>query len=304
MINLSALALAPAAQTWLAQTTTARVLNVFDRACNLVNTEGDVLAVVTSEHGLTPFALVVASIDRAPFRVISETSHVWVQRQRLSLGPFEIDASWARVWNPMPEWHAIQCLFTDAARLDELAVLAFGRGPAGSLLELFDPAEQAGSLPAVLRSRAHQGAQDLVAGMRTGSIEIAIAGVQRLAGLGGGLTPAGDDFVLGVLLAAWAGLYGNGAENWGMSIAEATASRTTTLSAAYLRAAARGECSAYWHGLFEALSRPEAGGLRAALAALLSVGHTSGADALAGFLAARLAAPSLPAGPRLTSTGG
>jgi hypothetical protein len=304
VIALSALALAPATRAWLNQTAPARVLNVFDRACNLVNVHGDVLAVVTSERGLTPFALVVASGDRAPFRGINETSSVRVQRHRLSLGPFGIDASRAAVWNPVPAWSDIRRLFTGGARLDELAALAFGHGPSGSLLELFDPAGQAGVLPERLKSRAYQGAHELVAGMRTGSIEIAIAGVQRLAGLGGGLTPAGDDFVLGVLLAAWAGLYDGGSEKLCLAVAEAAASRTTALSAAYLRAAARGECSAYWHGLFGALLRPEAVELRAAIWALLSVGHTSGADALAGFLAARLAVPSLPAGPRLTATGG
>lgn len=304
MISLSGLALAPAAQAWLAQTTTARVLNVFDRACNLVNSKGEVLAVVTSERGLTPFALVVAASDRAPFRAISEISSVGVQLHRLSLGPFEIDASRARVWNPVPAWSDIRHLFSSTANFDRLAALALGRGPAGSLLDLFSPAGQDGSLAAVLRSWAHQAAHDLVTGMRMGSLELAITGVQRLAGLGGGLTPAGDDFVLGVLLAAWAGLYGDGAEKWGLIIADDAASRTTTLSAAYLRAAARGECSAYWHGLFDALSRPEAGYLYAALSALLAVGHTSGADALAGFLAARLKVPSLAAGPQFSSTGG
>src|SRR5258707_3312579 len=131
MIALSALALAPAARAWLNQTTPARVLNGFDRACNLVNAQGDVLAVVTSERGLTPFALVVTSGGRAPFRVINETSYVRVQRHKLSLGPFEIDASRAADWNPVPDWHAIRRLFAATARLDGLAALALGRGPAG-----------------------------------------------------------------------------------------------------------------------------------------------------------------------------
>src|SRR5260221_13562405 len=97
MIALSALALAPAARAWLNQTTPARVLNGFDRACNLVNAQGDVLAVVTSERGLTPFALVVASSDRAPFRVITETSEIRVRPGRLQAGPYEMEITAVRL---------------------------------------------------------------------------------------------------------------------------------------------------------------------------------------------------------------
>jgi hypothetical protein len=301
MTNLPALALAPAAQAWLAETSTARVLNVFDRACNLVNPRGDVLAVVTSQRGLTPFALVVAGSDPAPFRAVTESSDVRVQASRLRLGPLDIDFSAARLWDPAPDWPAIRRLFARVGQLDELAAMAFGHGPAGSLLELFAPEGHESSLPDALRGRALPSARALVMGMRSGSADDAVAGASRLAGLGGGLTPAGDDFVLGVLLAAWAGLYGPGAERLGGKIAEAAAPLTTSLSGAYLRAAARGECSDYWHRLFAALLGSDAAGLRAALSALLAVGHTSGADALAGFLAGHLTVPQPPVSSQLQS---
>jgi hypothetical protein len=141
----------------------------------------------------------------------------------------------------------------------------------------------------------------LVAGVARREVSDATAGAQTLAGLGGGLTPAGDDFIVGVLLAAWAGLYAPGAHMLAPSLAEAAAARTTTLSAAYLRAAAQGECIAHWHALFAALVQADGAALPAAVSALVSIGHTSGADALAGFLAVhyelgRVPAPSRPAG--------
>ncbi len=290
MIALPALALAPAAEAWLARSTTARVLNVFDRACNLVNSQGEVLAIVTTERGLTPFALVVSASDHSPFRLVTETSEIHVRTGSLQVGQYEIDVTAARLWNPVPDWPALRRLFTDAARLDELAALASGAGPAGSLLELFETARLAASPPGALNSRLRQGALDLVDGLWLGLIETAIMGAGRLAGLGGGLTPAGDDFILGVILAAWAGLYGAGAERQAGQLAEVAAPRTTTLSAAYLRAAVRGECSAYWHRVFTAQLQANVVELRQSLSTLLAVGHTSGADALAGFLALRLAA--------------
>jgi len=300
MTPLMGVAFAPAAQRWLSETTRARVLNVFDRACNLVNLDGQVLSVVTSERGLTPFAVAVAAGQAAPFRVVTEASPVTVQPTRLGLGPLEIDCSQARLWPSAPDWAAIRRRFADTALIDDMAALAFGRGPAGSLLELFDPAVPpdsaapsgpdalGGPLSLSLRERARVGAADLTAGLQSRNLALATAGARRLAGAGGGLTPAGDDFVLGALLAAWAGLYGPGVEALAGAIAEEAAARTTTLSGAYVRAAARGECSAYWHALFEAWLQPAAAGRRLALETLLAVGHTSGADALAGYMAARL----------------
>jgi Protein of unknown function (DUF2877) len=59
---------------------------------------------------------------------------------------------------------------------------------------------------------------------------------------------------------------------------------TTTVSGAYLRAAAAGGASAPWHDLVEALVGEDDGAIEAAVARLTRIGHTSGADALAGFV--------------------
>ena len=295
MTILPAVAATPAARDWLALAPAARLLNVFERACNLVDDRGEVLAVVTSERGLTPFALVVAPVERAPFRGLSETSAITVAAGMLRLGPLTIETSGARLWDPAPDWRLIRPLFARPGALQDLAARSAGLGPAGSLLELFAPAGLADALPPALRHRALDGARVLVSGWQAGSLDTAADGARRLAGLGGGLTPAGDDFILGTVLGAWAGLYGAGAEALALGIVDAAAPRTTTLSAAYLRAAGRGECSAYWHALFAALLQPDAASVPTALRALLAVGHTSGADALAGFLAVqRLTVPSQP----------
>jgi hypothetical protein len=74
----------------------------------------------------------------------------------------------------------------------------------------------------------------------------------------------------------------------------ASAPHTTTLSAALLGAAARGECSAAWHLLLAALSQGGDSHLDAAVRDVLSVGATSGADTLAGFLWAGSSCTPLP----------
>jgi Protein of unknown function (DUF2877) len=60
---------------------------------------------------------------------------------------------------------------------------------------------------------------------------------------------------------------------------------TTLLSSAYLRSSAQGECIASWHTLFAALLLSDAEVTRMAAKSLMSIGHSSGCDGLAGFLA-------------------
>jgi hypothetical protein len=282
-MTVNTLAAAPAAREWLAHTRSARVLNVFGRACNLVNPTGDVLSLVCGERGLTPFALLLPAALPPLFSCLSESSLVRVEAGRLRVGPLTIAWTAAQSWNPAPDWAALRRLFANEAVAAGLAVEVNGQPGRGSLLELFGATTDDGQ--GGLADRLRSGAQVLVEGLSHRDDGLAIEGAHTLAGVGGGLTPAGDDFMTGVLLAVWAGLYGPGLEPLAKPVAEAAAGRTTTLSGAYLRAAARGECSAPWHALFEALLADEPAARRRALAALLAVGHTSGGDGLAGFLA-------------------
>jgi len=285
MAVLYALAITPRARDWLAATTRARILNVFDRACNLVNPAGEVLSLVASERGLTPFGLVLAEAGPAPFRHLAIDGPVAVSATTLTLGALGVDCSAARLWNPTPDWESLRaCLAQSPGRLEALAVMVRQSAPPGSLLDLYGaPAHS--PLSPVLVERARRGAVALVAGLEGGSTTACLEGARALAGLGGGLTPAGDDFVVGVCLAAWAGCYGRSAARLCAPLATAMAPSTTTLSGAYLRAAAAGDCAAPWHALFSGLRPGDVPATRRAVEALFAVGHTSGADALAGFIA-------------------
>jgi phosphohistidine swiveling domain-containing protein len=289
--HLRALCLTPSAREWLAHTTAARVLNSFERACNLINQEDEILALVTSERGLTPFALVVASEAGSPFRGVSAASRVRVRPDGLSVDSLYINIESAGLWDPVPDWPALRPLLAgNPALLEALTVTALEVTVRGSLLELYRlrPVLRSGggrgSLDQVLLERVRRGGTELVNGFLAGSPEHCLVGARLLAGSGGGLTPAGDDFMVGVLLGVWAGLFGEGREQLGRSMVRTAAPLTTTLSAAYLRAAARGECAQHWHALFRALLASDASAIHVAVQALTTIGHTSGADALAGFL--------------------
>jgi hypothetical protein len=110
--------------------------------------------------------------------------------------------------------------------------------------------------------------------------------VDALAGLGPGLTPAGDDALAGILLVL-------GAHDRAAAVAAADRARTNDISRAFLAWAARGHSIEPVHRLLAA--GDDAGTASAALADLLRFGHSSGADLAFGLrrgLRALIAAPA------------
>jgi Protein of unknown function (DUF2877) len=113
--------------------------------------------------------------------------------------------------------------------------------------------------------------------------------VSRLIGLGEGLTPAGDDYLVGYLAALWSSAGRTGARadfvaEIGVRL-RALASRTHRVSRAYLEAASEGEVSerlAVLAGRIAAAADAEQ--VHAATAAALAVGHCSGAHGALGLL--------------------
>jgi hypothetical protein len=106
----------------------------------------------------------------------------------------------------------------------------------------------------------------------------------RIAGLGPGLTPSGDDLLAGALaFHAWAeaaGHAGAGAE-FRAAVSEAAVPHTTRLAGQLLRAAACGQVAAPVAALLSSIFR-RAGTFPPDLARVLAIGETSGADMLAG----------------------
>jgi len=122
-------------------------------------------------------------------------------------------------------------------------------------------------------------------------LPIPFPALDALIGLGPGLTPSGDDFLAGVLVA----LHHLGVADASGELAKATlaraARRTNDISHAHLAAAAEGEGLAPIHSVLASLCAPGAPGLGRALSAVDAIGHTSGWDATAGVaLAAATAA--------------
>jgi hypothetical protein len=125
---------------------------------------------------------------------------------------------------------------------------------------------------------------DSVPGAVPHAVPDAVSGaVSQLLGRGPGLTPTGDDVLAGALVCLSA-LGAPAAGPLAAAVNAAAPGATTTVSAALLRHATRGECIPQLADLLAAMAagpaQPRAAG------ALLAVGHCSGAGLLHGVLVA------------------
>jgi hypothetical protein len=111
-----------------------------------------------------------------------------------------------------------------------------------------------------------------------------MAATVGLLGQGPGLTPSGDDVLVGFLVGAAA--FGLDASALRRAIAILAPARTTALSAALLWHAARGECIDELAGLAAVLTGQSRQGAGRAASRLLSVGHSSGAALACGLVIA------------------
>jgi hypothetical protein len=116
------------------------------------------------------------------------------------------------------------------------------------------------------------------------------AEVAQLIGLGPGVTPSGDDYLGGVLVALrYLGRRTQADSLWRW-LEPRLAGATGAISAAHLAAAAAGEAHEALHEVLGNLSAWQAPDLHPALSKLDAVGHSSGWDALAGAVAVAKAA--------------
>ena len=277
-MRLTARSISRSVREQLNKSSEARVLAVFTHACDLVTSDGDVIALVTPGIGEGPLNIVV-NAEPGNFASLEPGLAVTMRGASLQIGNVHVELDKTTTWEPLPDWDTLRNQGAAiVSRLPLLPDIARRHAPTESLLPFM-------SKEASLRqdnslTQAYAAVQTLQAGWDGDNVQLR-AGTIRLAGLGSGLTPAGDDFLIGVMLWAW--VAHPTPEAFCSVIVKAAVPRTTTLSAAFLRSAARGECSATWHQLLAALIKTDSD-LAAAVRQVLAHGATSGADTLAGFL--------------------
>lgn len=279
IMNLTAITAAPRAQAWLHATRTAHPLQIFDQVFNLVNQDARVLSVVSNAIGNGPFSLLVGEDNFQALVTID--SPVSIEQNTLVVGDLAIDLSQAAPWNPRPQWGPLtQSQFQTLKRSVYDALLAASQGQNSSLM--FDSTGGITPFRSPFSRAAALAVEQIRKGFRLADWKAVLHGTADLAGLGVGLTPAGDDFLVGMLHGLWA----RAAEQVGelcSAIAQTAIPRTSTLSGAWLEAASQGEASQLWHTLIKATRDGREDDIQEALVHILRTGETSGEDALSGF---------------------
>ena len=279
------------------------ILGVHPRSCYLMDEDGEIYAIVQENLGNGPLNLVIPGSAAPPFQQLAVGETVRSNGDVLMLSAsLDVGLAKAELWDPKP----YVALGADLGLLRRsLAVLfeaATTDPPDKSLTHLLPYLEEE-DLPAPLLKVPHfPRSHALMAGVAEGLANRNRRGLKvvtsSLAGLGPGLTPAGDDFLAGVLLVlALVQQYRADAElgEIGAMLLETAAPRTHEISAAYLKAAHAGEANDRWHRLLAALAVGEPPAIAESARVVMQTGETSGADMLAGFVIAMRAVHDSPA---------
>jgi Protein of unknown function (DUF2877) len=240
--------------------------------------------------GNGPTTLIIAA--RVAELGLRQGQGAFVSNERIEVGDLLLDfgncATWrAPRWPDLPRPAALLAACAEIARraaaespADSLARAIFGDDDT-PLTRLARPRAAAfGSWLSVgwAKRRRRVPTTDDRGGHRASRLSPPYGSVHNLIGLGPGLTPSADDFLIGALAMLDALEQTNMHAALGQAVI-ATAGRTSPLSASLLRAAAAGHVGENLHTMVAAVI---AGDAEAALAAAARIGHTSGWDALAG----------------------
>jgi hypothetical protein len=278
----------------LEQASTWTVLQVHAEACNLGDRSDQVVALVTPAVGAGPFSIVVElPKGSSGFTAYLAAGDSGEQRaDSLVFGDLRVQLEGAQVWQPRPAWEALRAAGSLPGWLDELAALLASQAPPGSLADGLDAmlgdrplhSATAGNLSSRALSKAVEAGRKLIRGLAGADLTAASEAAGELAGLGAGLTPAGDDFLMGAMLALWSSADPSQARRTCRTLLDAAGPKTNRLSRAWMRAAADGEAAEAWHGLVQAVIQGQARAVRRAGQQIIMQGHTSGADALTGYV--------------------
>ncbi len=278
------LSLAPAATRWLELSQRPLILHVFDPVCNMINEEGEVFSLVGRFVGNGPFSGLTHEGRFTSW--ISAKSKLEIEDNALRIDGVEISFEDAVTWEPKPNWKAVHGKSKEILQASEVIEgLLKEQAEAESFAYIVLPLSDGNDAISATHKKASLAIEKLLPAILAEDSEVMRESAAAIGGLGAGLTPAGDDFLVGLMHALWATRPAAAALALSLVLAEAAIPRTNSLSAAWLKAASQGEAGQPWHELIEAITEANDEAVEGAVMRILPTGHSSGADALGGFVA-------------------
>ena len=242
--------------------------------------------------------------------------HLHTGPQLVSPFSLRLESTWARVLRATPLSHGMPVCMTGtvidiAGRLRlELDGVTYYRSPRPSTGVIDTRAVQIAH--DTLTRHERPGGFERVPGMQTlvtamqraitaGDVERMCAGARGLIGLGPGLTPSGDDFLVGCLRGLWLMSRDEAATRGvfarlGARLLPGLKARTTQVGAEFIRYALEGSFAEILDRAAQALVTPaHPPTVAAATGHLLAQGDTSGCDTMRGLLTCAAASSAYPA---------
>jgi hypothetical protein len=251
-----------------------RVQSGFSAALN-VEFGDELVTFAAPSTGALPNGVV---LDRAADLHMPRGAVVWSDGHAVRCMHLTIELDGAQLWSPV------------LGRSGPFRPLAEVRGPL--VVALRRRAVMGGFSPLLWRiarselpivePRGYSAIQEIMRAVSELDVDGMVAAARRLVGLGEGLTPSGDDFLIGFAAALRSADHPLQAK-FATACHELARDRTTSVAEMFYRFAARGAFSARLHRLVSSLSDP-AVDLTTELELALAWGASSGADCLLGVL--------------------
>jgi hypothetical protein len=250
----------------------------FERAANFTDGRG-VVSIVTPDVGAGPVNVVVDGLASAEARALTIAGS-GARGREIVLDGDALDTETAAPHESrvcLPRW----ARRTLAANLTVLSGFLAQCAPAKSLAFLLDPRRASEFRPGfeeAVAAHLRNCAMDAIHGD-------VIRAARRMAGCGFGLTPSGDDFICGVLVAMRVGETADDVSLRPLRREIAAAARTgNVLIDTFLALACGGSVSAKTQALLHSLVAGSSSEVVDAARAVVSTGETSGADFAVGLL--------------------
>ncbi|TKS59326.1 MAG: hypothetical protein EWM72_02338 [Nitrospira sp.] len=284
--------------------------SVFHHACNVSLKSDELLTLVSSEKGNFPQGIRLETSPKFTFLNQLRVGQPVACRGgiiRISGSDLSIDLRTASHWHVDLKGLRVDLHQRDTAQAWAVAWVELGKhrrgdGISGMIAAIPLPRQNPVTSPGIkiLVERAVQTLPALINATRNFQVEGAITAIRPLIGLGPGLTPSGDDFIVGYLAGLWSTAGSDSSRLRFISTVGAWLSQaavgTNAISYTYIKSAVKGNISEPIVTLAQRFGQANnMDSVREAAGTALQVGDTSGADGVLGLLLGCIAwtAPSL-----------
>ncbi len=284
--------------------------SIFHQACNVSLENDALLTLVSSEKSNLPQGIRLGTPSTFTFLNQLRVGQTVACRGgilRISGSELSVDLRTASLWHIDLKGLRVDLQQRDTAQAWAVAWLELEkhrRGNGISAMIAAIPVRRQNPVTSLgiktLAERAGQTVPALIDATRNLQVDAAITAIEPLIGLGPGLTPSGDDLIVGYLAGLWSTAGSNSSRLRFMSSLGAWLSLavagTNAISSTYIKSAINGNVSEPIATLAQRFGQPKSmDSVREATRTAMQVGNTSGTDGVQGLLLGCIAwaAPSL-----------